>query len=61
MGARVGIAKGDGNRPVTSGQTGAGKSKETGTGRDRDNNDVPLASGTNGTDDVSSSKLGSTR
>ena len=60
MGARAGIAKGDGNRPVASEHTGAGKSKETGTGRDRGNNGAPLASGANGTDDNGGSKLGLT-
>ena len=47
MGASAGLAKYDGNGPVTPGQTGAGKGKETGTGRDRDNNDASLASGAN--------------
>ena len=57
---RSGIAKGDCNGPVASGQTGAGKGKETGTGRDRDNNDALLASGANGTDNEGGSKSGST-
>ena len=60
MGARAEIAKGNGNGPVTSGRTGVGKSKETGTGRDRDNNDALLTSGANGADDEGGSKLGST-
>ena len=55
MGARAGIAKGDGNGPVTSGRTGAGKGRGTGTGRDGDNNDAPLTSGANGTDDKAGS------
>ena len=42
MGASAGIAKGDCNGPVASGQTGAGKGKETGTGMDGSNNDAPL-------------------
>ena len=61
MGARAGIAKGDGNRPVASGRAGAGKSKETETGRDRDNNDAPLASGANGANDKGGSNSGLTR
>ena len=61
MGARAGIAKGDGNGPVTSGRTGAGKGRETGTGRDRDNNDSRLASGANGTDNKGGSKSSLTR
>ena len=60
MGASAGIAKGDGNRPVTSGKIGAGKGKGTGTGMDGDNNDAPLASGANGTDNEDRSKSGST-
>ena len=60
MGASAGIAKGDGNGPVTAGQTGPGKGKETGIGRDRDNNDAPLASGANGARYKDRSKSGST-
>ena len=60
MGASAGIAKGNGNRPVASGQTGTGKGKETGTGRDGDNNDAPLASGANGASNKDRSKLGLT-
>ena len=61
MGARAGIAKGNGNGPVASGQTGAGKGRGTGTDRDGDNHDAPLASGANGTDDEGGSKSSLTR
>ena len=60
MGASAGLAKYNGNRPVASGQTGTGKGKETGTGRDGNNNDAPLASGANGAINKDGSKSGLT-